>query len=64
MLFNLWIRKRTVLVNQGPGISMSAAIYVPAEKMARICLIHSLNDLYRNLFAYFSEKLELPCSAL
>lgn len=43
---------------------MSAAIYVLAEKMARICLIHSLNDIYRNLFAEFSEKLELPCSAL
>lgn len=64
MCFNLWIRKRTVIVNQRPGISMSAAIYVPAEKMARICLIHSLNDIYIILFADFSEKLELACSAL
>ena len=43
---------------------MFAAIYVPIEKMARICLIHPMNDIYINLFAGFSEKVELPCSAL
>jgi len=43
---------------------MFAAIYVPPEKMARICLIQPMSDTYINLFAGFSEKAKSPCSTL
>lgn len=34
---------------------MFAAIYVLTGKMARICLICPMNDIYINFFAGFSE---------
>lgn len=43
---------------------MFAAIYVLTSKMARMCLICPISDIYIIFFAGFSEKVESPCSGL